>query len=473
MKNIINLSVMQAWRSMHLQVFILILLGTFIISGINNVLVLKAREKQFEDARQQVRQAWLNQGPQNPHSSAHYGHYVFKPAKTVQMLDNGINSFAGSLLRLEAHAQHEPAFSPAENRTESSRFGDLGFSWIMQVLMPLFIILLCFNSASSDRENQNLRLIVSQGMSRSRYIWGKILGNLLIISVVAIIGMLLQLLIYGVLGSSKIQMEEWNFMLSWIGTYLLYYFILSTLSVITGALVNSSKSSLILQVSVWVLAIVIMPKITANIGSRIYPLEQKSSFNKALREDRQKGIDGHNPEDKRLKAFEDSLLKKYAVDSLNALPVNADGLLMQADEEYANIVYDKHFARVRETINRQNSIGRMASFINPFLAIRNISMGLTSSDYYQQLSFVREAELYRRYLIHELNTKMAYGGSKTGDWEWKTDPAYWTTVKDFEYPNETLRNVISRYKLEFTSLFLWVILSLLLVKYASQKMKIL
>ena len=76
----------------------------------------------------------------------------------MHFLDNGIRSFAGSILRLEAHAQNEAAFSPAEDKTELSRFGDMSFAWMLQVLMPLFIILLCFNAVNADRENQNLKL---------------------------------------------------------------------------------------------------------------------------------------------------------------------------------------------------------------------------------------------------------------------------------------------------------------------------
>ena len=44
-------------------------------------------------------------------------------------------------------------------------------------------------------------------------------------------------------------------------------------------------------------------------------------------EDRAKGIDGHNPEDKRIKDLEAKVLEEYNVDSLSQLPINFYGII--------------------------------------------------------------------------------------------------------------------------------------------------
>ncbi len=473
MQTIIKLTFINAWRSRHLQIFAGILVMAFIISAINSVLVLKAKEQQFEMARQEVREAWLNQGPQNPHNAGHYGHYVFKPVYGVQTLDNGIGQFTGSVLRLEAHAQNDPKFSPAESRTESSRFAEISFSWLLQILMPLFIILLCFNAVSADREHENLKLFAAQGISNKSYLGGKITANFLVIGFLALLGLMIQWGVLKLMANATTTAQDVLHSAVWFGVYLLYFLVLITLSVLGSAWVKSSKNSLMLQISAWALLIVIMPKLMANIGTQIYPMEQKTTFSKALRTDREKGIDGHNPADERGKQFEDSLLKKYNVDSLNKLPVNANGLMMQADEDYANIVYDKHFARIRNLIQQQNSISKYASAINPYLAVRNLSMGLSQSDYQHQLKFVADAELYRRYLINNLNSEMAYGGSKTGDWDWTVDAKYWETVKDFDYARPSFAWSIKNYIYEAAMLLLWTLISALFFVFTVKKMKLL
>ena len=449
-----------------------VLLLLFALVAFNSVIAYKAKLQSFEKAKQTVRTAWLSQGPQNPHSSAHYGHYIFQPVGTMQFLDNGIRSFAGSILRLEAHAQNEAAFSPAQDKTELSRFGDMSFAWMLQVLMPLFIILLCFNTVSADRENQNLKLLAAQGISNGNYLWGKILALYSIVLSLSLAGLAIQLVAYVVLVKSTSQLSFTDVAV-WAMLYAAYLFIITTISVLVSAWAKQAKTSLLLQLAAWILLMLVLPKITANAGAILYPLEHKAVFAKALKEDREKGIDGHNPTDERSKLFEDSLLKKYGVDSMSKLPVNSDGLLMQADEEYANIVYDKHFKRIRQTITNQNSISKYTSFINPYLAVRNTSMAICESDFSSHLNLLENAEVYRRYLIKTLNDKMAYGGSKTGDWLWKVDANYWETIKDFTYPTTTIKQNLQSHNTEIAALLLWLLLMIVGVNLTGKKLTVL
>ena len=472
MKTIFSHTITNALRQKYLQVLAAVLLLLFALVAFNSVIAYKAKLQSFEKAKQTVRTAWLSQGPQNPHSSAHYGHYIFQPVGTMQFLDNGIRSFAGSILRLEAHAQNEAAFSPAQDKTELSRFGDMSFAWMLQVLMPLFIILLCFNTVSADRENQNLKLLAAQGISNGNYLWGKILALYSIVLSLSLAGLAIQLVAYVVLVKSTSQLSFTDVAV-WAMLYAAYLFIITTISVLVSAWAKQAKTSLLLQLAAWILLMLVLPKITANAGAILYPLEHKAVFAKALKEDREKGIDGHNPTDERSKLFEDSLLKKYGVDSMSKLPVNSDGLLMQADEEYANIVYDKHFKRIRQTITNQNSISKYTSFINPYLAVRNTSMAICESDFSSHLNLLENAEVYRRYLIKTLNDKMAYGGSKTGDWLWKVDANYWETIKDFTYPTTTIKQNLQSHNTEIAALLLWLLLMIVGVNLTGKKLTVL
>ena len=46
-------------------------------------------------------------------------------------------------------------------------------------------------------------------------------------------------------------------------------------------------------------------------------------------------------------------LEKYNVDSISQLPINFSGILLQADEEYGNKVWDKHFGDVYSILKEQ------------------------------------------------------------------------------------------------------------------------
>jgi ABC-2 type transport system permease protein len=89
----------------------------------------------------------------NPHSAAHYGVYAFKPKSQLAIVDTGIDPYVGVATWLEAHKQNEFKYRPAQDRTAVQRFGELTGAEVLQVLLPLFIVLLTFSafSASASR----------------------------------------------------------------------------------------------------------------------------------------------------------------------------------------------------------------------------------------------------------------------------------------------------------------------------------
>jgi ABC-2 type transport system permease protein len=195
-------------------------------------------------------------------------------------------------------------------------------------------------------------------------------------------------------------------------------------------------------------------------------------FQKAMDEDRSKGIDGHNPSGEREKELEKQVLSKYKVDSLSQLPINFDGLVMQADEDYGNTVWDKHFGNLYQQMQSQKRNYQLSGIINPFASLQNLSMGTSGTDMFHHLDFLKQSENYRRVFIKILNDKMAYGGSKTGDWSWKVDDNFFKSVTGFEYHTPTIYTFWIKYVLDILILCFWAIILLVLINYSSKKVSI-
>ena len=87
---------------------------------------------------------------------------------------------------------------------------------------------------------------------------------------------------------------------------------------------------------------IFLPKIWGNAVEKVHVLPDRKTFKEDMRAERNQGIDGHNPYDKRREELKNKYLAEYQVDSLSKLPINFDGIVMQADEEYGNLVWDKH-----------------------------------------------------------------------------------------------------------------------------------
>src|SRR5688572_19421779 len=114
------------------------------------------------------RQRWLEQDPKNPHSAAHYGVWVFKPASPLATLDPGIDPYVGWMIRIEAHRYNDALYRSAQDRSPLARAGSTTVADIMHLIVPLAAIMLSFAAFAADRERGTLRLALGNGVNPGR-----------------------------------------------------------------------------------------------------------------------------------------------------------------------------------------------------------------------------------------------------------------------------------------------------------------
>lgn len=415
-----------------------------------------------EKANQTARAAWLSQPEKNPHSAAHYGTFAFRPKSDLSFLDTGLDTYTGASVYLEGHRQNDTKFSAAEDATVLIRFGEMTVAFVLQLLIPLLIIFLCFSTFTREREENTLKLLVSQGASMADLYWGKVLGFSRVVGLV--VGP--SLLLAGGLLFAQTGFQPTTDSLLRLALFALiyafYFFLFVAGSLFVSARSESSRGSLLTLLGVWIVACVLLPKATANLGESLFSIPSSYAFNRQIHKDGEKGIDGHNPSSARAKELEKKILAQYGVDSVSKLPVNFDGIVMQEGEKYTSLVYQKHFGALQEQFQKQNSLATVVGFLNPYLAVRDLSMGLSGSDYEHFLDFKAKAEQYRFGLVEGLNNEMKTF-SKTGDWDKKVSRDFWTKTPDFTYQLPSVGWALGRHALSglalllFGGLLLWTI----------------
>lgn len=423
----------------------------------------------YQSARRLLRSQWENIQEMNPHGAAHYGTYAFKPANILSSLDEGVQGVTGNVLRVEGHVQNEIVHSEASQMQSISKFGKLKSSLLLQYIIPVMLIFLAFGSISQERQSGRLKLLLLQGtkplpllLGKTLAVWGYGLA-LLALTVLTYLLINLQRLDANLLSRTVLLLVA----------YGIYFFVLSGLTVFLSARWQSSTLALTTMLGLWMIWSVFLPNILMSSVEKSYPLPSRTDFKAAMREDRSKGIDGHNPSDEREKELEKEVLAKYGVEKREDLPINFDGLVMQADEDYGNKVWDKHFGNIREVMSNQKRMYQLGGLLNPFISLQNASMGFSASDNLHHQAFLLQVENYRRDFIKMLNDKHAYGGSRTGDWDWKADNAFYASVPDFTYEPTTLASVFSTYLADLAILLCWVLLTYYLLTLGAKKINIL
>ncbi len=448
----------------------LIILIAF-ISIITSTETLNKQSIQRKIATDTMRDKFLNQGEINPHSAAHYGHFVYKPISFLSIFDPGVDAYTGTSILLEGHRQNESRFSQSQEMSSLGRLGSISFALLLQIIVPLLLVFTAHDSVASEKTNGTFKLLIAQGISKKSILAGKISG-LLSIALLFLTVSILLLIIAGVITGLSQNIPEFplRILIIWL-VYGLYYGIIITLTIYLSAKSGKANLTLIVGIFAWFLLTILMPKLSADIGEKTNPLLSKTTFQANIDEDNKNGINGHDPKSDRVEALRKEILKTYNVDSLSQLKINADGIIMQEDENYHNKVYDKHFADLKSTVVAQNSVSSTLSLINPFLALRNLSLSLSLTDTESYFNFKESAEEYRRILIKKLNDEMAFGGSKTGDWDWAVNEAYWKTIDDYKYTHPTLLSTIKNCKTEIISLILWSLICVVLIFRSNKSIK--
>jgi ABC-2 type transport system permease protein len=304
---------------------------------------------------------------------------------------------------LEAHKQNTANFSEASLSNGLLRFGEISAGMILQVLLPLLLFFWGYALISQDREDGTLKILLAQGVSGFELIMGRTLGLTLLSLSVFSSAFLLGL---GLLVFSESESLKYQAFAHFIGlglAYMIYYFIISLIAVLVSSKSSSSKSSLITLIGIWLLFTLILPKISQVIGQQLFPSPTKIEFDWKVDQDLIKQGDSHNPNDPHYKAFKDSLLKAYNVATTQELPVNFSGLVMREGEKLSSQTFLTHQNKLIETFQNQQDLVRITAWINPYMAIKNLSMALSGTDYLAFNRFQNQAESYRYLLAQTMN----------------------------------------------------------------------
>ncbi len=424
--------------------------------------------KSYEQAKNKLRKQWENIEGMNAHGAAHYGTYVFKPYDLLNSLDEGVNSVTGNVLKLEGHVQNEIVYSEASQMQFISKFGKLKSSLLLQYVLPLILIFLAFHSISSEKQSGRLKLLLLQEAKSLTIIWAKTLS-------VWLYGLALltfTVSIYSLINLENISLDIGSRLLFFYLSYALFYFIISGLTVFFSAQYKNATVALTSMLGIWIVWTIFLPNIVMSSVEKWHDLPSRNEFQADMKEDRSKGLDGHNPLDERAKDLEAKTLEKYGVNDIADLPINFDGIRMQADEEYGNQVWDKHFGNLNNILAKQKQSYQLAGIFNPFISLKNASMGFAASDNYHHQNFLKQAENYRRRLIKALNDEHAYGGSKTGDWSWEPESDFYKSIPDYTYKPMSFSYSAPNYLIDISLLFIWSVLTSLFMFFGARKMEI-
>ena len=404
-------------------------------------------------------QVWTAQGAKNPHSAAHFGQYAFKPVGPLAVVEPGVEAYVGSAVYLEAHKQNEVQFRAARDGTLAARMGHLTLAFVLQTVLPLMAILLGFAAFAGEREQGTLRQLLSLGVRPIDLLLGKGLagaGVLLSLVLLASVGVVVGLVLFGsehlFEATADVRSEALRLTGMVLG-YSLYLLGFLALALAVSARARSSRAALVGLLVFWLLNSFLIPRWVTDVVRNADPLPTALAFRAAIADDK-KQLFGHDEAHPGFIAFRDRILKQYKVERVEDLPVSFRGLSLREDDEAGYTMFDRHFGRLQERIERQDGWRAAPGFLFPMLALQSVSMAMAGTDNRHQHHFVTVAEQHRR-RIQTAASQDLIDNARNGDSSYVAPESTWAGIPSFEYRQPDAARAVRGQWQNLASLALW------------------
>jgi len=387
------------WRRSKLALAVLLTLllvsaGAAIVS--NAEVSLRAAERASQQAEADA--IFQAQPDRHPHRMVHYGHYVYRGASPLTVIDPGVDSMVGTSVFLEGHRQNTATFAPAKETGLLARFGSFSPAFVLQTLAPLLLILCGFASVTREKETKTLFQLVGQGVSGISLLLGKSLALWLL----ALLS-LTPLLVLGLLATGSAAYDFGQSLPALALGYFAYLSLWVLLTVSVSALLRSSAQSLSLLLGLWIVMTVLTPRVASEYAGAVVPTPSQTETNLRFAEAMRDEGDSHDIEDEAYADLRTLTLAEYGVETVEDLPFNYRGYVAlkgeESDTELLNEFAEERMAREVEQKRVADSFG----WVSPLMAVRSLSMSLAGTALQDHHHFLRAAEDYRFNMVQTFN----------------------------------------------------------------------
>lgn len=410
-----------------MTVVCLLLVATALVHWQQQVTLTKAQEHWQETSDQ----LWASQPNRHPHRVAHYGHVVVRPLAPLSFIEPGVGPYTGNYLFLEAHRQNSSAVQSSALNPATLKLGFPSVSSLIVIFWPLLLIVLGFGAFSNEWDTGRLYWLSSFGASVWQLFLGKVAVLALYTALLLVVVFFISLLLLSMQGILSLALlANLLMLLGALGFYSLFWMgLVLTVSFYS----RDSHQSLWRLLTLWLILVVLLPKISLGLAQLCYPTPDRANFDAALEKAVHQVGDSHNPNDPYFNAFRAEVLDRYGVKTVAQLPVNWNGLVMAEGERVVSDIFQKHYQTVMSQFAAQDTLNGWFGFLSPVITLRSLVQRFTHTDRSSADHFERTAEAFRVDLIQRLNHLHSHEIEAENDKAQKLSSDVWKNMALFNY----------------------------------------
>ena len=257
----------------------------------------------------------------------------------------------------------------------SSALGNLDFLFVVSTVFSLLALLFTFDAVAGEREAGTLRVTLANALPRDLFLWSKLIGGYIVFVVPFLVSFLLGLFLLVSQGFPLGESDIFPRVLSLTLVSLLYIGVFFSIGTLISTYLDNSKTALIVAFTVWVLAVLIAPRVGFLTAKFIAPARaiqsvymEKTAINNNLNEEKDQVIV------RKMMALGDiNLGTDY--EKIKALRTPIDAEYRQKFQKQVGEI-ERAYQREKK---RQESVGETLSRITPTASLIYVAMNLTET----------------------------------------------------------------------------------------------
>ena len=155
--------------------------------------------------------------------------------------------------------------------------GHLDFLFVVGTVFSLLALLFTFDAVAGEKEVGTLRITLANALPRDLFLWSKLIGGYLVFVVPFLVSFLFGLLLLVSQGFPLGEPDIFPRVLSLTLGSLLYIAVFFAIGVVISTFLDDSKTALIVAFTVWVLAVLITPRVGFLTAKLIAPTRTEQS----------------------------------------------------------------------------------------------------------------------------------------------------------------------------------------------------
>ncbi len=356
----------------------------------------------------------------------------------LQKVSLALASTLGESFERFAEAEEDPVFA---------LIGTFDLAFVTVYLLPLMVILLAYDAVCGEKERGTLCLVLAHPMPRRSLLWGKVLGQLVVLGMAFGLPLLIGIGLVPVLMGVSFGVDESLNLAGIAGASLLYILFFLLVGIWVSSSTTRPAAALGGLFAVWIVMVFFVPRLSIFIADIVHPARGAVALNQEQNRLRQE-IDEFRTA--RLNEVVQELRKQYpeitedfafARQSRNERApaewrVDPSGVFAAEANAKINEIRQRAVSKVREGYERQEALALRIAALSSTTSFLPASMTLAGTDPARHRNFQRQVDGFFMELQDFFNALWAKNVQAFDAWE---------TVPDFRYTEESRDAVWERY----------------------------